>query len=139
MTLPTCATPDPSDHPVPGFADAVCQAYQAASPVQRVQLLERLLPHLRPLALATIGAGVFSHLITRARWSQVQLTVDQLSRIDVDKVISVASYVEQSSPGLLAQLCTALSEDFSATPAMAAIFLTMALRGLRARRDRPPP
>ena len=115
------------------FAAAIRQAYSNATLCGRARILERLLPHVRPLALAVLGGGMFARLLTRARWASVTLAADELSGVDADQAVALAQYVEQSSPGQVAHIALALSEELSTMPAVAAVFVVIAMRQIGTR------
>jgi hypothetical protein len=134
---PASPGPDASDgrERPDSFVAAVGTAFRGAEPGLRARLVERLLPHVRPLALAVLGGGVFARFLTRADWSSVTVGLDELADVGAEQIAAIARYVAQSSPGVIASLCSAFSEDFGAVPALASLFLVLAMRELGNRRQ----
>ena len=105
--LDSNAGPDETTTAIPELVSAL---YQDAPAPLRTQLLECLLSPVGPLAIVTIAAGAFAHMLYRLRMHGVPVTVEDAARVSPDNVFELARYVAQASPetlhrigGLIAQ------------------------------------
>lgn len=102
------AAPDESTAAIPQLVSAV---YREAPAPLRTQLLECLLRPVGPLAIVTIAAGAFAHMLYRLRVHGVPVTVDDAARISSDNVFELARYVAQASPETLQRLLALIGQS----------------------------
>ncbi|HYA76053.1 MAG TPA: hypothetical protein VED83_04020 [Burkholderiaceae bacterium] len=89
--------------------ELVSEVYGNSPAVVRTRLLECLLRPVGPLALATIAAGAFGHLLHRLTGDATPITLDDIARISSEHVLELARYVEQCSPHELVRLGSVLA------------------------------
>jgi hypothetical protein len=86
------------------LAPRLAALYEQATPPERVNLLNRLLRPVGPLALVTIAAGAFACLLPDLRWREAEVSLDDVRRVGSVQVLALAAYVEQKAPDVLVAL-----------------------------------
>lgn len=108
----------------------------------RSRLLGRLLGSVGPLALAVVGGGAFAKYFPHARWPVVPVSLEDAALATSSQVYELVRYVEQSNPGFLDAVLSALSQDGTAMTAIGASLASLAVGRYSARRgpdaDRTP-
>lgn len=97
-------SPVPEGASTHGIAELVSELYNDAPAPLRTKLVECLLRPVGPLAIVTIAAGAFSHLLYRLRLHGVPVSLDDVARISSEHVLELARYVEQCSPHALLRI-----------------------------------
>lgn len=88
--------------------------YFAQAPAhERIELIERLLGPVGPLALVTIAGGAFAHLLYRLKRDAAPLSLDDAIGITSKHVLELARYVEQSSPDLLLRVASQVAQQMT--------------------------
>jgi hypothetical protein len=105
--------------PAAAIPQLVSAVYREAPAPLRTQLLECLLRPVGPLAIVTIAAGAFAHMLYRLRLHGVPVTVEDAARITSDNVFELARYVAQASPETLQRLITLIAQSPVGMAAMA--------------------
>jgi hypothetical protein len=109
------ATQDPDLEHVPVFVQTAGEApanipglvsdiYMEAPAPLRTQLLECLLRPVGPLAIVTISAGAFAHLLYRLRLHGLPVTIEDAAGVRSEHVLELARYVAQASPETLLRI-----------------------------------
>jgi hypothetical protein len=93
---------------IPQLVSAV---YLDAPAPLRTQLLECLLRPVGPLAIVTIAAGAFAHLLYRMRLHGMPLSHDDAARIQPEHVVELARYVAQASPETLLRMGSLVADN----------------------------
>jgi len=101
-------------------------AYEAAPASLRIRILEGLLRPVGPLAIVTIAAGAFAHMLYRLRVHGVPVTVDDAARITPASVAELARYVAQASPATLQRILELISQDGLGVAGLAGSAMSMA-------------
>ncbi len=78
---------------------------------QRVQVLQRLLMPVGPMALAVLGGGAFVKFVAQAHWPRMSISLADAARVTSSQVFELVRYVEQSNPQVLQQVMGALMRD----------------------------
>ncbi len=112
----------------------VSTLYRDAPANLRAQLLECLLRPVGPLAIVTIAAGAFAHLLYRLRLHGVPVKVEDAARISSEHVFELARYVTQASPETLLRVGSLIGEH---PIGLATVTGTALLAALGAWRQRP--
>jgi hypothetical protein len=102
------------------LAAVVAKAFAKIGPRLRVQVLSRLLSATGPMALAVIGGGMFAKYIGRARWPEVQVSLEDAARTTSSEIQDLVRYVEQSDPPMLRKVIALLSTDIAAMTVLGA-------------------
>jgi hypothetical protein len=93
------------------MAERVSELYDEAPAPARTRLLEYLLRPVGPLALVTIAAGAFAHLLHRLTREAMPVSLEDAARITAGQVLELARYVEQCSPDALARIGSLIAES----------------------------
>jgi hypothetical protein len=101
--------------------------------VQRAKVLRRLLIPVGPMALVVLGGGAFAKFVDQARWSGMSVSLDDAARVTPGQVLDLVRYVEQSNPGVLQEVTTALARDPMAMAAVGASLAAVVMRQLLTR------
>jgi hypothetical protein len=124
--------------PAPAQTEAIPELvsalYETAPATLRTQLLECLLRPVGPLAIVTISAGAFAHLLYRLRLHGVPLTHDEAARVQPEHVVELARYVAQASPDTFLRMGSLVADN---PLGMATVAGTALLAALGAWRRRP--
>ena len=122
-----CRRRSPTSHL--SLPSAVAKAFTRIGPTLRVQVLSRLLSATGPMALAVIGGGMFAKYISRARWPEIPVSLDDAMRATSSQIIDLVRYVEQSDPSVLRQVVVLLSTDIAAMAVLGASVAALAIVG----------
>jgi hypothetical protein len=107
---------------------------------QRAGLLGRLLAPVGPLALAVIGGGAFAKHVAQARWSEIQVSLEDAAMATTSQVHDLVRYVQQSNPEIITQLLNSLAADPTMIAAVGASIAALTIRQrAHPRRNRQAP
>jgi len=107
--------------------ELVSEIYDDAPPPVRTKLLEYLLRPVGPLALVTIAAGAFAHLLHRLTREAMPVSLEDAARISSGQVLELARYVAQCSPEALARIGSLIGESGVGAATMSGSTLPLAL------------
>ena len=113
--------------------ELVAELYRDAPAVVRARLLECLLRPVGPLAIVTIGAGAFAHLLYRLRLNGVPVSLDDASRVSAEHVLQLARFVEQCSPHALLRIGALIAGSPICVASVSGSALLVALGAWRSR------
>lgn len=113
--------------------ELVSEIFADAPAPLRTQLLECLLRPVGPLAIVSIAAGAFAHLLYRLRLHGLPVTIDDAARIRSDDVVELARYVLQASPETLHHIGSMIAESPIGVATVAGTALLATLRAWRGR------
>jgi hypothetical protein len=117
--------------PSTAIPELVSEVYRSAPAPLRTQLLECLLAPVGPLAIVTISAGAFAHLLYRLRLHGVPVTLDDAANVKPDNVFELARYVAQASPDTIQRIGALISSSPIAVATVAGTALLAALGAWR--------
>ena len=106
--LSRAAAADGPAHNIPAL---ISERYKKAPAPLRTKMLESLLRPVGPLAIVTIGAGAFAHLLYRLRLNGIPISLKEAARISAEHVLDLARFVEQCSPNTLLQVCSLIPNN----------------------------
>lgn len=109
----------------------VSELYRHAPAPLRRQLLECLLKPVGPLAIVTIAAGAFAHLLYRLRLQGVPVSLDDAARVSSEHVFELARYVAQANPDTLLRMGALIADSPFALATVAGAALLAALDARR--------
>ena len=117
----------------------VTRAYQVASPAERSRLLEALIRPLGLLSLAAVANGLFATWHLRSRGGELQVPVDEASRVSLPDLAALVDHVQQVGAETLDGLTGVLAGSPLITSSAAAALLLVVLLRRAGKRPRPEP
>lgn len=124
------AAADESARNIPAL---VSEVYDDAPASLRTKLLECLLRPVGPLAIVTIAAGAFAHLLYRLRVDGIPVSMEDVTRVSAEHVLELARYVEQCSPHALLRFGALIASTPIGVASVSGTALVVALSALRRR------
>jgi len=97
------------------LARLVVNAFEAASPVVRRHLLERLLRPLGVLSLVAVAGGIFAKIPLRSNWQNLQVRIEDVQNVRSSDLIALVDHVQQVS----VEAVTGVALMIAASPLMA--------------------
>jgi len=137
------ATP-PTPPAVPGADDVasvpaiVAGSFDRLNVRLRARMLGRLLASVGPLALAVVGGGAFAKYVSKARWPEIPVSLDDAARATSSQIYDLVRYVEQSDPQLFSHLLEALARDTTTIAALGASIAALGMNRLASRGRQGP-
>lgn len=119
------------------LATSVARVYEHLEPARRARLLSVMLPAVGPLALAALGSGVLSKFLTRSRWHEVNVSLDDAAQVSAGTIQALTRYIEQSDMSVIQKACTLLAEQSLSTPALTVAVVALAMHVIRQHASRP--
>ena len=123
-------------------ARLIGRLYGSANLALRTRFVACLVRPLSPLALAAIGAGAFTILLSRRGAGGISVAVADVARFSQEQIAELARFVEQVSPEALAQVAAMVADNpvgVGSFTASVAMLLALELRGASATRGRRGP
>ncbi len=129
--LPPAAVPGPDDAAsVPAI---VAESFSRLNVRLRARMLGRLLASVGPLALAVVGGGAFAKYVSKARWPEIPVSLEDAARATSGQIYELVRYVEQSNPQLFGHLLNVLARDTITIAALGAAIAALGMNRLAAR------
>lgn len=128
----TPASAQKGSAPATRIPELVSELYRDAPAHLRTELLECLLKPVGPLAIVTIAAGAFAHLLYRLRLHGVPVSPDEAARVSSEHVFELARYVAQANPETLLGMGDVIANSPFALATVAGTALLAALNAGRA-------
>jgi len=119
---------------LPPLPEAMATVYERAGESQRAALLSTLLRSVGPLALAVLAAGQFAKYMSRERWADVSVPLEEVRSVTGGQVTEIARYAEQSNPDVVSQVSAWLAVHPGMLAALGAGALTVLLTYIMERR-----
>lgn len=119
---------------LPPLPEAMATVYERAGESQRAALLSTLLTSVGPLALAVLAAGRFAKYMSRERWADVAVPLEEARSVTGSQVTELARYAEQSNPDVVSQVSAWLAIHPGVLVALGAGALTVLLTYIAERR-----
>jgi hypothetical protein len=122
----------------PSIPELVAEVYDAAPPVERVRLLERLLRPLGVLSLFGIAGGVFANIRFRSGWPDMHVQLEDIRNVRAAQVMALVEHAQQ----VRVETVDGLAQVLAASPLMsssaaAALLVTMLVQRARSRQGGP--
>ena len=131
---------NPNDTPSNGGTGAalvplyVSGVFREAPAWFRAQLIECLMKPMGALGLVAVANGVFAALRQRHGWQQLQVTLEDTSRITGEQVLELSSYLQQTAPEVFQRVGELVSRQPALTGSLSAMLLLHVLRRTMRRR-----
>jgi hypothetical protein len=106
----------------------IAQVFGRLNLRQRAGVLGRLLAPVGPLALAVIGGGAFAKHVAQARWTEIQVSLEDAATATTSQVHDLVRYVQQSNPEVISQLLNTLAADPTMIAAVGASIAALTIR-----------
>jgi hypothetical protein len=112
--------------------ELVAQVYEAAPPVERAHLLERLLRPLGVLSLFGIAGGIFARVKLQGGWQNLQLRLEDIRAVSATDVAQLADHAQQ----VCVEAVDGLAHLLAASPALSGSAAAALLATLLLQRER---
>jgi len=129
---------------VPGADDAasvpaiVAGSFDRLNVRLRARMLGRLLASVGPLALAVVGGGAFAKYVSKARWPEIPVSLEDAASATSSQIYDLVRYVQQSNPQLFSHLLEALARDTTTIAALGASIAALGMNRLASRAHSRP-